>query len=58
MSGTLVRCEQTRVTLYRIDPQGQGLWIWCRGHKQEEFKTWEQLGLTREAAEKLLLTMK
>ena len=53
-----VYCEMTRVQLYRIDDNGRGVWLWCRGHRREEFKTWEEMGLTREVLESLLVMMK
>lgn len=52
---TVVRCEVTRATLFRSDPDGRGVWIWCRGHHAEELKTWKELGLTRKIVDKLEL---
>lgn len=40
--------------LYRYDPEGRGIWLWCRGHHQEELQTWKKLGLTKEALVALL----
>jgi hypothetical protein len=39
---------------YRRDPDGRGVWHWCRGHHREELDTWEEMGLTREVLEQLL----
>jgi hypothetical protein len=52
--GQLVYCEVTHMSLFRRDPEGRGIWLMCRGHKQEEFWTWAELGLTREALGRLL----
>lgn len=46
---TLIRCETTHVPLFRKDPQKRGIWIWCKGHHKEELKTWEELGIPKEA---------
>lgn len=54
----VIRCERTHAPLYRKDPEGRGVWIWCRGDHREELKTWEELGLTRKMLERLLETMK
>lgn len=54
----VVRCEATYTPLYRCDREGRGVFIWCRGHHREEFKTWEELGLTREVLESLLEEIK
>lgn len=56
--GKLVYCEVTRISQYRIDPQERGIFVFCRGHKREELRTWEELGLTRAVCERLLATMK
>lgn len=53
-----VYCSVTRIQLYRKDEDERGVYVWCRGHRREEFKTWEELGLTREVLESLLVTMK
>lgn len=57
----LIYCSGPRVAntpLFRRDPQGRGVWLWCRGHHREELKTWEALGMTRAIAASLLVTMK
>ena len=50
----IVRCETTNATLYRRDPEGRGVYVWCRGHHKEELRTWAELGLTREIAERIM----
>lgn len=56
--GSLVYCSVTRMSKFRRDPQGRGVWHYCRGHKREELDTWEELGLTRAVCERLLATMR
>jgi hypothetical protein len=53
-----IRCAVTRVLKYRKDEDERGIWVWCTGHRREELATWEEMGLTREVLESLLVMMK
>ncbi len=53
-----IRCEETGAKLCRPDPLGRGIFAYCKEHRREELRTWQELGLTKEIAELFLLKIK
>ena len=51
---SVTRCQGTRATLFRVDPEGRGIFLWCKGHHKEELRTWAELGLTTKICLQLI----